>query len=285
MAANDRGKFVTYCMREYGWDEDKATMMVNECIDRFLVLKKKDKDYKGTKLMPSPEIAMAWHSLIVHTDAYLSLCKGRLIHCDPSIDAQDINDDMHARFYDTRKRYREEFKVDPPKSLWPSSLAGPRVLHRAIFKFKDLTVRMFINPRGSFDETVEKVKLAFLKKVGDPKIQSEIRTSVLRLKTCDGVLQKTFPVLYTNAEIVYYLSSTYQTSMFFKNQSTSYFTCYLNKPIASAFNRFCQIQGFDPDDYMLTFAGKIVTSESRTFDELNIPGNTTLFMSGKVRGC
>ncbi len=285
MAANDRGKFVTYCMREYGWDEDKATALVNECIDRFLVLKKKDKDYKGAKLMPSPEIAMAWHSLIVHTDAYLSLCKGRFIHCDPSVDAQDISDNVHDRFYNTKKRYREEFKVDPPKALWPSSLAGPRALHRAIFKFKDLRVRMFVDPRGSFEETVDKARQVLLKNVDNPDIQSELRTSVLRYKTVDGVLQKTFPVFYTNAEIVYWFSNSYRTTMFFKNQSTSYFTCYLNEPVASAFNRFCQIQGFDTDDYMLTFAGKIVTSESRTFDELNIPGNTALFMSGKVRGC
>lgn len=33
--ATDRTEIVDYCVRHYGWDEPKAVLMVNECIDRF----------------------------------------------------------------------------------------------------------------------------------------------------------------------------------------------------------------------------------------------------------
>jgi hypothetical protein len=86
--APDQGAtpLVKRCMREEGWDEEKARRVL-KAYRQFLQLKKIYRDYDATLLSPSLSVDLMWHQHVLDTKNYLHdcalLCGGQFVHHRP----------------------------------------------------------------------------------------------------------------------------------------------------------------------------------------------------------
>lgn len=54
------------CMRQYAWNPEKTAILVEEFLEKFMVIKAKLRDFDGVLCRPSPLISLVWRVAAVH---------------------------------------------------------------------------------------------------------------------------------------------------------------------------------------------------------------------------
>ena len=105
-------------VRLKNWSEEKATAGVN-AYEQFLKLKVALKDYKATKLSPTPLIDEVWHLHVLDTQKYANDCVdfcGAVIHHDVDGDIDVIKREIRRNA--TKVAYEMQYGKEPEGELW-----------------------------------------------------------------------------------------------------------------------------------------------------------------------
>eukprot|EP00112_Aurelia_sp_Birch-Aquarium-sp1_P007824 Seg1854.2 transcript_id=Seg1854.2/GoldUCD/mRNA.D3Y31 product="hypothetical protein" protein_id=Seg1854.2/GoldUCD/D3Y31 len=100
------------------WSEEKATAGVN-AYEQFLKLKAAMKDYKATKLSPTPLIDEVWHLHVLDTQRYANDCVdfcGEVIHHD--VDGDKVAFKREIRRNATKVAYEMQYGKEPEGEMW-----------------------------------------------------------------------------------------------------------------------------------------------------------------------
>lgn len=110
--------------------------------ERFLELKKAERDWNATLLSPSPLVDSVWHLHVLDTARYGLYCRkmcGRVIHHDP--DGADKAVDREARYRRTLAAYERRYGAAAPDKFWPESLANVPANRKRIVTIRMLSGR------------------------------------------------------------------------------------------------------------------------------------------------
>lgn len=281
MSADKRKVIAQYCMLHYRWTEEQAKRLVDECIDKFLFLKRKEKDYKATKLSPSPMIDLVWHALILHSEIYIDICRGRYIHHRPSGESE--GELQKKRYKQTLLSYVQTFKATPPQDMWPlSSNSG------------DIAKITIVYKEHFFDRLFDRTKDINVEQAIIDVIFSQlhqVKWSRIRWNRPDGKLVKSFDFCEEFKDGAHiHVTNNFSTEMYVATLmgKTHTIKCNLNDKIALFKQMICEKEGdgFGVDHYSLLHHGRDISGYNlESFDDLGIPGRSTFHLTLALRGC
>ena len=106
------------------WSEERATAGVN-AYEQFLKLKATLKDYKATKLSPTPLIDEVWHLHVLDTQRYADDCVhfcGAVIHHDVDGDKDAFKREIRRNA--TKVAYEMQNGTEPEGEMWMFDFAN-----------------------------------------------------------------------------------------------------------------------------------------------------------------
>ena len=119
--AFDRQELANFCSTQYGWEASFAMMMVNEFLDRFMIIKRMAKDHDAELVSPSGLIDQVWHASLLFTKKYAAFCEqtiGFFVHHDPNGAMDSDNERRYVRYTDTLEAYKIMFGEEAPVLIW-----------------------------------------------------------------------------------------------------------------------------------------------------------------------
>lgn len=113
-------KFSRRLARENGWTISYSEKVIEE-YKKFIFLC----CITQTSVTPSDQVDQVWHLHLTYTKSYWTdLCKNTLskeIHHNPTKGGQSEGKKFDDFYTGTIKLYKEKFKADPPKTIWPDN--------------------------------------------------------------------------------------------------------------------------------------------------------------------
>lgn len=113
-------KFSTRLARENGWTLSYSKAVIEE-YKKFIFLCCIHK----TGTTPSDQVDQVWHLHLTYTKSYwIDLCRNTLskeIHHNPAKGGQKEGEKFDDYYTETIKLYKDKFKAEPPKNIWPDN--------------------------------------------------------------------------------------------------------------------------------------------------------------------
>ncbi len=273
----------------------------------FQVLKRKDRDYKASKLSPSPEIDLVWHALILHTELYITLCGGRYIHHRP---AGELEGDVQKnRYRTTLKRYREEFDVAPPSPVWPRLDDEPPpttpsesdiVVYVKVNAHPNPFLSTLFSYKCKLDDTIGQLVERFaVDRNQDP---DKILITYGELGMCSNKMSTTLRDMNISSGAIFRLPKgipqqpvpNFKTFVIVKDLCMKEYrvNCCFNEPIKKIVDMYCFIRNFDPQSVKLSWKnvnGQLTHvfnyMENKTMDDVRMHEGAELREFADLRGC
>ena len=166
-------------VRLKNWSEERATAGVN-AYEQFLKLKAALKDYKATKLSPTPLIDEVWHLHVLDTQKYADDCVDfcrEIIHHDVDGDINVIKREIRRNA--TKVAYEMQYGKEPEGEMWSFDSAASNkqsLQHRYVIGSKRPAIDSpsMIASQENCPKAMDKKIIMNLDAIKAPKFHNEI---------------------------------------------------------------------------------------------------------------